>query len=980
MKRLFAAILFSALPALALSPSKSLTQYTRSVWTQEHGLPQDTIRAIAQTPDGYLWAGTDEGLARFDGYEFVVFTKENSALPSNLITALAAAPDGTLWVGTASGLGARRDRRFRVYTTRDGLSDDTITALAATRDGTLWVVAGAGLSHFEAGRFRNFVPGRELPIAAVRTVYEDPGRTLWVAGYGAILRYSGGRFEPVTARDPMQGDLVVNLLKDRAGDLWMAGSKGLAALHPDGSIRRFTSRDGLPNPFVRALWQDRDGNIWAGTNGGLARFRSGRFTGSNVEGGRQSDWVRSIFEDREGDLWVGMNSGLNRFRDDVFTIYAKTEGLPSDEPTVAFADSRGRVWVGFHDAGLGVFTRGGFRTYTTRNGLGGNEVFSIRETRNGDLLIGTRNGLSRMSGETFRNWIPGDELGRRLVFDAVETRTGTVLAATPAGLRELAGRGFRTLIPGGQVLGMSVVVLTEGRDGTIWAGTFARGLWRWNNGQARLFTTADGLASDQIRSLLEDAAGSLWIGTFGGGLGRLRDGRFFHFAARDGLLSDNISDVEDDLRGSLWLSTTRGICRLDKRQLEDFAAGRVKRLTPVNYGVTEGLRSAQCSPGFPVSGGSTGNRDGKLWFPTSHGLAMLDPSASNRELLAPLARVAEMTANGAPVDMAAPATLAPGSRRVQFRWAGVHLSAPERVRYSYRLDGLDAGWGPPGVRRTINYNSLRYGQYRFRVRAQLPDGPAGEASYSFTLRPFFYETAWFRSLGVVMLLAAAWWAYRLRVRRMRGRFALVFEERARLAREIHDTLAQGFVGISSQLDAVAMTLEQSPEAARTYLETARHMVRHSLTEARRSVMDLRASVLEGQALGAALQSGARMWTAGSTVELAVDVPDDSLPAAVALPQETEQHLLRIAQEAVHNAIKHAAASHIRIQLRLEPRRLCLRIEDDGRGFEPNGIFSSAGGHFGVIGMRERATRIGGELRLTSEPGRGTQVEVTVPLT
>jgi signal transduction histidine kinase len=279
------------------------------------------------------------------------------------------------------------------------------------------------------------------------------------------------------------------------------------------------------------------------------------------------------------------------------------------------------------------------------------------------------------------------------------------------------------------------------------------------------------------------------------------------------------------------------------------------------------------------------------------------------------------------------------------------------------------------VRRVINYNSLPQGHYRFVVRAQVPGGPASERSFAFQMMPHFYETLWFRCLGVALLLAAGWAVYQLRLQQIRSRFALVLAERARLAREIHDTLAQGLVGISSQLDAVAMCMPKDPGQARRYLDLARKMARHSLTEARRSVMDLRASVLEGQDLAAALQSGTAQWIEGSNVELSIDVSGPENP----LSQDMEQHLLRIAQEAVTNVLKHAGASRIWIKLHTEARKIYLRIVDDGRGFEQQDVFSDLGGHFGLIGMRERAERLGGELRLQSRPGEGTQVEVTVPL-
>jgi signal transduction histidine kinase len=275
----------------------------------------------------------------------------------------------------------------------------------------------------------------------------------------------------------------------------------------------------------------------------------------------------------------------------------------------------------------------------------------------------------------------------------------------------------------------------------------------------------------------------------------------------------------------------------------------------------------------------------------------------------------------------------------------------------------------------INYNSLAHGSYRFMVRAALPVGLSSERSYGFTVLPRFYETTWFRAASVLALLGVAWGIYQLRLRQIRARFAAVIEERARLAREIHDTLAQGFVGISAQLDAVALSMPEDAAPARKYLDLARRMARHSVTEARRSVMDLRARVLEGQDLAAALEAGARMWSAGSKTAVAVEVSGESRE----LTQDVDQHVLRIAQEAVTNALKHSGATRIRIKLHMEERKLNLRIEDDGRGFDPEGAFASAGGHFGLIGMRERAQRVGGEFRLESHPGEGTVIELRAPL-
>jgi signal transduction histidine kinase/streptogramin lyase len=967
--------------AAGLDPHKGLTQYSRTVWTEEHGLPQDTIRAIAQTADGYLWLGTDEGLARFDGYEFAVFNKANGDLPANSVSALAVSSDGSLWIATSGGITRYRGRQFRTYTVRQGLPDNNVSALFADHGGALWLVAGGYLGRFEGERFTTFAPGPDQPVTSVRAIHEDRHHDLWVAGIGGVARLEGGKFVPVIDGATLGSNIVNSMADDRRGNLWITGSLGLIERLPSGRIRRFGVHDGLPDPFTRAVWEDRDGNLWVGTSGGLARSLGGRFAAPRDEN-RAGDLVRCLFEDREGNLWVGSNNGLARLRDDVFSVYGTAEGLPSDQANSVFQDRSGSVWVGFHEGGLLQFSGGGYRLFTARDGMPDAEIFSIRETPGGDLLIATRAGLVRKHGAEFSAYTPPDPLSRQVVFDALEDSAGRLWMATPGGLGELRGKEFHSVIPAGSPMGAAAVALCAASDGSLWAGTWGKGVWHiqdggpgsGRDGGSRLYSTADGLSSDQIRALDQDREGTLWIGTFGGGLDALREGRFLKFTEKDGLLSDNIASMADD-GDSLWLGTSRGICRISKQQLNEFAAGKRKSLEPENFGVADGLRSSQCSPGYPTVGGARRTSDGRLWFTTSRGLAVFDPRVRRESALAPAVHLVEMTVAGGAVDLDTPARLAPGDDRVQFRYTGIHLSAPERVEYSYKLDGLDRDWVRAGSRRLINYNSLSHGRYRFTVRASVPGGPSSEQSYRFDVLPHVYETAWFRVLCAALMLATAGAALRLRLRQIRYRFALVLEERARLAREIHDTLTQGFVGISAQLDAVAMSMPDRAGPTRTYLEMARRMARHSLTEARRSVMDLRASVLEGQDLAAALESGTRLWTAGSGIQVDVEVEG----SRIGLPPETEQHLLRIAQEAVTNTLKHAGATRIGIKLRMEARKLYLRIVDNGRGFEQQDVFSSLGGHFGLLGMRERAKRVGGEFRLASHPGEGTEVEVMVPL-
>lgn len=966
----------------ALSPNESVTQYTRTLWTQAQGLPQDTVRAIAQTQDGYLWLGTEEGLARFDGYEFVTITKESGHLPSNFITSLCASRDGGLWIGTPSGLTHYLGGHFRTFTRKDGLPTDYIGAIREDHGGTLWLGTGGILTRFDKGKFTVLTPAQIAPVRTVEVIYEDREHRLWISGIGGVVRREGDRFVPILGAKDLHDGIITSMASDARG-LWLAGNRGVILMRNASTLSYFDAKDGLPDNLVRALLSDSSGNLWVGTNGGLSRLENQRFVTPALDRNGGTDWVRSLFEDREGDLWVGMSSALNRFRDDAFRSYGLTEGLPSDEPTAVHQDRAGNVWIGFHDQGLVKVDAGKYVRYGKANGLASEEIFAIRDRHDGDLLVSTRGGLSRFHQGHFYNELLPDSLGRAVVYDTLEDSKGYLWAATPNGVRRYEDGVWREVLKNVPEADAIIISLAETSDGSIWAGALNSGLWRIDGAHPydvppRLYATAGGVPNQNIRALLTDSAGTLWIGTYGGGLVEYRDGVFTRFTAANGLLSDNISHIEDDAAGNLWLSTARGICRVAKKQLADFKAGRIRALSPENYGIEDGLRSSQCAPGYPSAAGGTRTRSGELWFPTARGLAVLDPRTAvnvRKRTLAPIARVVTLEVDGQSVPLRPQVKLKPGVSRINVHYTGIYLSAPERVQYLTKLEGVDHDWISMGNRRSANYTFLPRGHYRFLVRAGLPEGAFTESLVDFEILPHFYEQAWFYLLCGMTIVAAAYGVHRLRLQQMSSRFALVLEERARLARELHDTLAQGFVGICTQLDALALKLKGDPTVVRQQLDLARRMARHSLTEARRSVMDLRTPDLEDEDLSEALRSAARRWTAGSTAEVEVSIDD----VKDKLPTEVEQNLLRIAQEAVANALKHGKPRHIFVELGRENGDLRLMVKDDGHGFDPAAAFFSLNGHYGILGMQERAERMGGRFDLASRAGDGTQVEVRVPL-
>jgi signal transduction histidine kinase/ligand-binding sensor domain-containing protein len=966
-----------ALQGLALDPTRKVTQYIHRDWTQEDGLPQDTVRAITQTPDGYLWTGTEEGLARFDGYEFVPFNRRRGALPSNTVLGLDVSGDGTLWTATPSGLVSYSHGVFHTLTRAEGLTDLYIQSVSADQSkgsGKAWVVAGDAVCEVSGtGAHELIVEPKELSHKA-RIVRAGPDGALWIGGYLGIVRVDGARARIVVPLSKLHDIMPSSLLIDPDGTVWSGSQAGVTRFDPNtNSIRRYGTAEGLPDRLIRAMLRDRDGVLWVGTNGGLARFENGRFHAAVADPGAEQEWVRALYEDREGGLWVGTNSGLNCFHDGRFTVFSRLEGMPGDKPTVVHQTPEGAVWIGFHDRGLFRFSPGPRVHLTLKDGLPSNEIFSIRDLAGGGLLVSTRDGAVTLENNRIKILPDQDVLRRKIVFDALQDRDGRIWTAAPAGVSVIEDDRATRVAGGGPYLVDSIVRLAEARDGTIWAASFGSGLYEIRGGQVRHYTSADGLPTEQLRALYIGRDGTLWMGTYGEGLAWRSNGRFYHCSMAEGLPTDNIAAIMEDAGGDLWLSAPRGIYKVTRKSLEEFKSGRAKTVAAESFGVSEGLRSSQCAPSYPASGGGTRTFDGWLWFPTGNGLALLNPAAPAPPRLAPINNIAVAEFDGTPVRRNAVLKFGPGDGRMLLKFAGIHLRAPEAVHYSFQLEGVDRNWVDASQRRTAGYSNLRPGNYRFRLRAEA-GGPVAESALLFTIRPHFYQTSWFAATCGASLLVLFWGAWQLRLQTLRARFRLVLEERARLARELHDTLAQDFVGLSTLLDAVSQRSATNPGEARAQLDLARKMVRHSLTEARRSVMDLRAAALQGQSLSEALQSAASMWVAGSGLNVVVDLQGEPCK----LPDETEQHLVRVAQEALHNAAHHSHGRNVWLSLAYTEKEVVLSVRDDGRGFDMRGTFEPMAGHFGILGMQERAARVGATFRLESAPGEGTTVEIRVP--
>lgn len=772
--------LAAPLHAFALDPSKAITQYLQDIWQTKDGLPQNTITAIAQTPDGYLWLGTREGLIRFDGARFTVFdSKTTPEITQDQVLSLLADRQGRLWIGTwGGGLVQLEGGRFTRFSSEDGLPGDLIATIFEDRKGRLWIgTDGAGLARAEAGTGSNpemgkpqrFVaePSRGALGLSIRDITEDDGG-LWVATEAGLARLDpNGNLDSFGPAEGLSRTSVRSLLRDRSGTLWVGTDLGLNR-YRDGKFTVLTRADGLSHNVIVSLVEDRDGNVWIGTDGGgINRWHNGALTSFTSKHGLSNDSILSMLEDREGSLWIGTNlGGLNRLKNGRFTPLGKREGLSEDYIRAVYEDRQGTLWIGTEGGGLNRIRDGVVTTFTTKDGLSNDIVFAIVEDRDGSLWIGTDNGLTRLRNGRFDVFHAEMGMSNDSVLALHEDRQGTLWIGTYAGGLNRYKDGKFTAFTTKQGLSHDTVnVITEDRDNNLWIGTRGGGLNRYKDGKFTAFTTKDGLSDNLVFALHEDGDGALWIGTYGGGLTRLKGGRFSVVSERQGLFDNVVHRIIEDGRGDVWMSTNRGIFRVAKRELDEVADGTRSALTPAVYGTADGMRNVECNGG--ASAGAL-TRAGVVWFPTIAGAVAIDPARLATNTLMPPVTIEHVLVDGAVVPSTGTVNLPAEAQTLEVRFTALSLIDPLAVRFRYRLEGLEDEWVQAEGRRTAYYSKLPPGDYRFRVIAANNDGVWNEegAAIEVSVAPLLQETLWFRGLIVLIFVLAGPLFHRVRVRRL----------------------------------------------------------------------------------------------------------------------------------------------------------------------------------------------------------------------
>ena len=1003
---------FVSAPAqFVLNPNQTpkSAEFAIETWRTDNGLPQNTITAVLQTRQGYIWAGTYNGIAQFDGLRFTIFdSSHSSGLTNSRVTSLHEDSRGDVWIGHDTGeVSQHSNGIFRNITMAAAWSRIPIKDFAEDERGDLWALNQLG----EAVRLQDqriVQPSalmRESPFVNPR-VTTDSQRRAYVVRNGVVMRLTSEGYVPVNFGDPSARPYYAGLAPARDGTIWVAG---------EGKLRKWNGTNWSAevadfswfDVSVTTMLELSSGRVVVGTlQRGLFIFdpTTGWFF-LNRTNGLPQDWVCSLTEDREKNLWVGTSGGLALLRERKVKMYSPPDdwqGRPVYSITRA---GDGTVWAATEGAGLYRFDGANWQHYGTEQGLANPFVWSVFEDSQRQIWAGTwGGGLFRLEQNRFvaqTNLIaPADPVVALKEFPA-----GTIWIGTGAGLVRMQSNVVERFAHFGGAAAGDVRVIEAGVKGDIWIGTQGSGLGRWRDGTFKTFQTSDGLPENFILSLSCEPDGTLWIGTLDLGLCRYKNGSFRTINTANGLPANTIYHVEDDQMGHLWFNSSQGLFRVSKRDLNAVADGQSETFEALAYGKAEGLATLAGTGGFTPSGFRTA--EGQLWFSTARGIAVVTPKSAKSNPVRPPVWIEDVIMDGQSVPITRPATppsartksppsarslvtLQPGRRQMDVQFTGLSFTSPERVQFKYRLEGLDAGWTDAGTRRRVTYPFLPPGDYIFHVVACNSDGLWSEAgdTLAIVVLPHFWQTWWFKTLltiASVLLIALVFFLEsRRRLRTKLERIARERElerERSRIAQDIHDDLGASLTRIGMLSQSAVGDLDDPPRATANLnqiYDTARDLTR-AMDEIVWAV-NPRHDTLES--LTNYIARFAHDFLSAAQIRCRLDAPT-RVPELV-VRSEIRHNLFLAFKETLNNAVKHSSATEVRVTLELAPGGFQVLVADNGTGFDPAKTATTSASNrlvsgYGISGIRRRLEQIGGRVEIQSTAGEGTRVELFVPL-
>jgi signal transduction histidine kinase/ligand-binding sensor domain-containing protein len=966
--------------AVALNPALDVSQYIHTAWRVRDGFPRGEVRAIVQTPDGYLWLGTEYGLLRFDGVRAVPFqAPANQHLPSDNITNLLVSRDGSLWIATNKGLATWKDG---ILVQHEKLAGSVVGLMVEDRQRSVWVTKFVTSWALCEIRERDVTCHGENGGrgAGSHGLFVDSADNVWVGVSDGVWRWKPG--VPAFYALQREENGIRAFAEDRDGSLLFV----LA-----GSIRRMAEgKSTIAHPFPStmdrgqptSMLRDRDGGLWIATaSSGLMHVHGGITDVFSRNEGLSGDGIDTIFEDREGTVWVGTLDGLDRFREPVVASYSPRQGLSNPRVSSVAVSRDGSVWFGTFD-GLNQWQNGRVTVY--RDGLRV-PINSMLEDSRGRMWASTSEVVGYLEANSF---VAVDSVASEITRAIVEDRRKTMwIAKSDRGLLRFAhGKKAVEKIPwtafNHQDPAMAVAADTV-RDG-LWLGFYLGGVVYFADGRVReSYGVKNGLADGMISSLYVDSAGTVWVAAEGG-LSRIKDGRATTMSRKNGLPCDEVGWIVEDVARSFWLGMTCGLAHITRNEIDAWSETHPVRATL--FDSADGVRMFSIARYYTAPAARAS--DGKIWFTSPDGASVIDAKHLPFNTLPPPVHVEQVIADRkvyiALAGSAAALRLPALTNDIEIDYTALSFVAPEKVRFRYKLEGHDRDWQEVGTRRQAFYTNLRPRGYRFRVMAANNSGVWNEAgaAVDFVILSAYYQTTWFAVLSIGLILGVAWTAHRVRLRivekhqreigALNERLMKAQEqERIRIAGELHDGVMQEMLAATMMLGAAKRRIPDDVEAKAKIDKVQDKLIRVG-TDIRRLSHDLHPPVLQEAGLPQALQICCEEFSAASGIPVYCEADD----RARDLSRGAALALFRIVQEALGNAAKHASATHITVRLTRSVDNVLLVVSDDGVGFD-GGRFNKPGG-LGLVMMRERATQLNGTFEFDSAPGRGTTIKVIIP--
>jgi ligand-binding sensor domain-containing protein/signal transduction histidine kinase len=959
------------------SSSLGFAQLVVDNWTTENGLPQNSINDILQTRDRYLWLATHGGLVRFDGVRFVVFDRSIEGIESQRLRALHEDREGTLWAASEDGMLVRyRGGRFTTFGREHGLPPVGGVRIEEDEDGVLWVSWLDRFTRYDGTRFETLLPSQlGGPVLRPPTPYLD---TWWGETPAGIAAFVRGRVRTYEIRALLDGASVARVTHDRTGNVWIGTDRGDVIRASDRGSERFTHHRGCPagSPFAW-LMQGGNGDVWWAAADGLRRIRNGECEPIRTPELHSID-VRSFYADDEGSTWFGTPArGVFRLHDAAVSVLQERDGVSLRIAYAILQDRTGAVWIS--TGGLQQYANGRVTRFSNPDAFSPDLVNCLYQDRAGTLWVCTRAGLKHLRDGQLHQYEDRSGLLGGAIWTVLEDRSGALWFGTEAGLVRSSGAQVTSYTTKDGLAHDRVTALFEDRSGALWIGT-AQGLTRFDGEAFVTFREREGFVGSTVRAFHEDRDGYLWVGTYDGGLYRLAHQRLTRYTRADGLYDNGVFQILEDDDGYFWMGSNRGIQRVSRRELNEFAGGARQSVTAVAVGVRDGLTSVEVNGGRPPSGLKTA--DGRLWFPTMGGVAILDPAGFRTKPQPPQAIIEELHLDGKATAVVPPVRLDPRVLSFDIRYTAPSFVRPEQVKFRYRLSGFHQEWVEADTRREASFYGIPPGTYTFEVVAGDRDGSWSDspASLSIAVLPPFWRTWWFASLMMVAIVALGLTAHQMRLRGLRQRHALQQRfarqlidsqevERRRISSEMHDSLGQE-LRIIKKLARSARDTDRQPSEALQEIEAVTERLQREMTDI---AYGLRPHQLDNIGLSKTIESMIRRAERATGVPFVTEIAriDD------VIPRDAHIHVFRIVQEGVSNVIEHAQASAAQVRIRRAAAHVTIEIEDNGHGVREHHHASGAGNGFWLMGIRERARFLGGHMEIRAAEPRGTLLRVTL---